>query len=183
MVPHDLAHLPKRARRAYELGRLRFAARVAFVVVPVALAALALGAPWEEALCLTGALSVAGIWLRWRGRDIGASVLPGILAGAVPLLASGVVTLAGGSCTALASPCGGLSVLAGLTAGLVVGWTATQVQEGRVMRWLACAAVAISTSCLSCLGLGTGPILGSAAGILVASLPFVILAPRRTGYV
>ncbi|MDY7226967.1 hypothetical protein [Hyalangium rubrum] len=181
MVPHDSNQLPRRARRVYELGRLRFAARLAFVVVPVALAAVALGAPWPEAFCLTGILSGAGIWLRWRGRDVGSSVLPGVLAGAVPLLASGAVALTDGSCQALASPCVGFSILAGLAAGLLVGWTARQAREGRLLRWLACATIAISTSCLSCLGLGLGPSLGSAAGILGASLPFVILGAGRPG--
>src|SRR5438093_9174474 len=76
----------RRARRAYELGRLGAGARrAALLLFPIALALPGCGAPQEVLVC-GGALLVAVTLFLWRGQDWKAGVGPGIAAGLAPLL-------------------------------------------------------------------------------------------------
>lgn len=72
--------------RAYELGRLRVAARMAWLVVPaVALCALSSGA--TDVSCCLGALVLVGaVYLRWRDRTGVRAAFFAIGAGLVALL-------------------------------------------------------------------------------------------------
>src|SRR6478609_8999142 len=72
--------------RAYERGRLRAAARVAWVLVPVALVcALGTGAG-EACACLAVLLFSVALYLRWRDRLGVDAVSAGLFAGSLPLV-------------------------------------------------------------------------------------------------
>jgi hypothetical protein len=60
--------LAARGLRAYELGRLVTASRVALVLVPLAALCLFETSGREACACLSVLLLGSAIWLRWRDR-------------------------------------------------------------------------------------------------------------------
>jgi hypothetical protein len=54
--------------RAYEVGRVRAAARIAFVLVPVVLLCLLESRGRPACACVAAALIGVCVWLRWRDR-------------------------------------------------------------------------------------------------------------------
>ena len=77
----DEAALLTRARRAYEIGRVRAALRVTWYIAPLVLVSLmGCGTPWGT-LASGSLLTAAAVGMRWRGGVYGRSVLPGIAAG------------------------------------------------------------------------------------------------------
>jgi len=86
MESGDVQRVERRARAAYELARLRRAA-IAFapMLLLVAVAAV-FGDRVRPALALGTSLFIVGVSLLWYGHDIRRAELPGIAAGAVPLV-------------------------------------------------------------------------------------------------
>src|SRR5262249_45994650 len=126
--------LGARARRTYELGRLRASIRDTWIVPPI----IAVGVLRHSNLWLIFAAAVVlfavTTALSWRGRSWGRAVWPGYLAGAVPLLLPTLtraqsVCWIGGSCWRL---CVLLCPVGGLLAGLAVGVLATRQEESRL---------------------------------------------------
>ena len=79
--------LRKDALRAYEIGRLRSAARAAWVLVPATIVcALGTGAG-ERCACLGVLLLTVAVFLRWRDRRGADNVRNGLLAGVLPMIA------------------------------------------------------------------------------------------------
>jgi hypothetical protein len=72
--------------RAYELGRLRSAARIALVLLPLSALCLMESRGRETGACLAGLLLALAIGLRWWHRRGIESVNTGLLAGSLPLL-------------------------------------------------------------------------------------------------
>lgn len=158
-----------RARRAYEIGRLRLAARASAVALPfVAVAAAASG---RLALCLAlGAALVAGAGaLAWRGQAWGAAVRPGLVAGAVPfvlLLAikcGSPFSCALGGCLARCLP---FCAAGGLAAGLLLAARASRRGDGVGAFLVAGGAVAAVTGLLGCFVGGLAGAAWMAAGEL-----------------
>jgi len=77
--------LEMRARRAYELGRLRAALRVAPFVLAAAAAAVACGRPLALTSALAGTLLVVCVGGSYAGGPGGRGIVPGLIAGAAPL--------------------------------------------------------------------------------------------------
>src|SRR5262249_55434721 len=124
LAADPLADLSRRARRAYEHGRLRWAAERSLAAVAVAaLGLIGCSARGGSAACVAalGALPTACLW---RGGPWGSGARIGFLAGLVPCLLPGgfQVAIASGStlCTNLLPICVG----AGTVAGLLLGWHA-----------------------------------------------------------
>ncbi len=90
-----LQALEARARRAYEGARLR---RAALGTVPVALLAGAAALVTTELWPTLGAglgLCLLGLLALWRGQGLQCALLPGVLAGALPLVLALCATRAG----------------------------------------------------------------------------------------
>jgi len=174
MAPSDLA-FEQRARRAYELGRLRSAAVRGLVVVPVAALMLWMH-PGAQALALLGALAVAVVALLWRGQAYGRAATTGLLAGAVPLVAPTLVRSGGHCCIAglCTTICMVACVGAGLCAGAVVAVRARNEEGGHGPFMVSAALVAGLTGALGCAIMGAAGILGMLAGLLVASIPVAV---------
>src|SRR6185295_9489657 len=84
------ADLATRARRGYELGRLRRALAVTPAIAAATVAGT-IGCGHPLACVVVGSvLWLVAVGLRWRGGAAGAAVLPGLLAG-VPALLVGVI--------------------------------------------------------------------------------------------
>lgn len=172
MAHVEALDLKLRARRAYERGRVGFAARVLLVVVPTVLLALAAGVALEACLCLGLPVALAAVGLRWYGRDLGPAVTAGVWFGG--LVAAFTVAV---SVVVPAGPFPWWEVL-GLPAGLAFGWTlraARQPLRARLTSTVAAAAMAAP----GCLAVGAAGVLllvsALAAGILIGSSVF-----RRT---
>jgi hypothetical protein len=164
----NLETLTARSLRHYELGRLRMAASVAIVLIPIAAVCLLEPSGREACACCAALLLAASVWLRFRSRAGVESVSTGLLAGGIPLAAMLVLTRIDPGCATagLLSYCTGFSLLVGAAAGAVVALR----ERGRAplsSHWLLAVGVAVLTASLGCVRLGVVSIVGVAVGILV----------------
>ena len=171
--------LEARARRAYELGRFRRAARLAPFVLLAAGAAVACGRPLPLTALIAGALLPICVGLAFAGGPAGRGVVPGLLAGsaalAMPLL---VMTVGhaclGDSCMSLCLPA---CVAGGAVAGAVIAKLAARHE--RDARFLGGAlAVAGLMGALGCTIAGTAGVAGMLAGVRAAGAPLLVAARR-----
>jgi hypothetical protein len=163
----DVVRLRREAMRSYEVGRIWFAARVAFVVVP-----LTLISAWETGAFL--ACGVAGASLlalttgmRWWHRRGVEAASAGLNTGAIPTLAALALCRFAPAC-----PPGvalGLCVGAGLVSGALVGRVAIERSKAPWQHWTAVAIVAALTATLGCIGLGFGNVVGAATAIALGT--------------
>jgi hypothetical protein len=121
----NLELLSRRGRRAYELGRLRMAARIALILIPVLALCIGTARDARTCACLSIALLGLAIFLRWRSKGAGREVRLGLLAGAIPSLVALGLTLTPEVSRPLSL---GLLVLAGLVAG---GWITVRKPDER----------------------------------------------------
>ena len=96
LAPDALLH--SRARRAYELGRLRTALRVAPFVLLALAAALLCGRPLDVCSALCAVLLPLSVGLVFLGGSAGRAVRPGLLAGFAALALPLLVRTAGHAC-------------------------------------------------------------------------------------
>ncbi len=168
-----------RARRSYELARLRVALRVAPFVLAAAGAAVACGRPLALSCALGGAAVALAVGLGFAGGGAGRAVLPGLAGGgaalAMPLL---VHTLGfacmGPACMALGVPA---CVLGGVVAGVLIG-TRARFEEHEAAFFLPALLLAGLTGALGCSMAGAAGVLGMLVGAVLAGTP-VLLAARR----
>ncbi|MEO8179943.1 MAG: hypothetical protein ABI895_14005 [Deltaproteobacteria bacterium] len=174
MVSTDLARLERRARARYELGRLRRALLGVCPLVPVLLLSLWLTERPLATLCFGLGTAALGAWLLWQGRDSQRAVLPGVLAGLIPLAlslcANQLHHCGPGGCSSFCAPA---CTLGGAVAGLAIGSVGSRRQLG-VWFWLGASSLALATGAMGCscagylgtLGLGVGFALGTLPGLL-----------------
>jgi len=172
------AGLVRRARRAYELGRLAAASRRALpLALPISLALAGCGAPQEVLACGGGLLLAVTLFL-WRGQEYEAGVWPGVAAGLAPLLLPVLVRFAGhpcrtGACLLLPAVC----ALGGLAGGVLLGLFAPRPRAGRVVPFVVACSVAGLTGAVGCLLYGLIGLAVMAAGLAAGAVPLV--AARR----
>jgi hypothetical protein len=178
----ESAELAARARRAYELGRLRWALQIAWIVVAlVTISFVAVGASLVSAA--TGAVLLAAVTLmRWRGRTWDAAVRIGLVAGLIPFAlllflknGSGYFCALDGCMAHCARYCG----FGGLAAGLLITTRARRLDDHVAQFVFAATAVAALTGLLSCF---VGGLIGAfwmVVGELAATLPVYALQLRR----
>jgi hypothetical protein len=178
MVSSEMVRLQRRARRAYEWGRLRAAVPGAMHAVGLTVLALVLEHRLKPSLLLVGSLLVLGcLGLGWWGRQWGRAVAPGLLAGLIPLLLPFVVSGAGhvcytGGCRAF---CLATCVGGGLAAGAFLSFASLRIHEGRERFLLASGAVATLCGALGCILYGLSGVLGLVAGLALVSTPVLVL--------
>ena len=173
--------LAARARRAYEMGRLRWATRVAWIVLPlVAISFAAVGASPVSAA--TGALLVvAATALRWRGHVSTAAVRAGLAAGLIPfallltLKCGGALCMLGDCMTHCARFC----AFGGLAAGVLLAIRASAHRDHVVEFLAAASTIAALTGLLGCFVGGLTGMAWMLMGELVATLPAFALELRR----
>jgi hypothetical protein len=176
--------LVRRARRAYERGRLlhglRLAAPVAGLIVLIAL--LSDGPGWR--LALGGGAVVAAALAFARGQWQGRAARTGILAALPPLCAPllvtalhhGCVGCAGATLAVCVSVCGG----AGVMAGVVLASLTAREPHGHRLRFAATAAsLAIWLGLLGCAFAGVLGLAGLACGLIAGCAPVLAWARPR----
>jgi hypothetical protein len=165
-----------RVLRAYERGRWRHALTGFAPVLLLPMLVLCIDGISLRTIALGALLFGTGVFVLWRGRDAARSVLPGVLAGTVPLVAAicapRMHVCTGSSCMSfcLAACAGG-----GFLAGVVVGLVWRRSRRGRVSLAIA-AVLSTMTGALGCSCVGYGGVLGMAAGFMLGMLPWVARA-------
>lgn len=181
----DLRDLERRAYRAAEWGRARSAARVAFAVLPMAIAAGLAGGSAEVCACLGGLLFLAAAGLRFSGRAGVDAVRIGLAMGLVPLGATLVLRACGIPCPEV--PGVGVAEAACALAGVVAGagvavWASGDA--GAFRTWASATGVASAAAALGCVGLGAGGAAVTLVSLVAASItvgaPLQALARRPT---
>ena len=160
--------LTNRSLRAYELGRLRMAARVALVLLPVIALCLFEPIGRKACACCGAVLLALAVWFRFRDRTGVDGVTTGLLAGGIPLVAALAVTKFDPGC-ATAGPisyCTMFSVLIGAAAGSVVALREAGLAK-RSGGWVLPIAISGLAASVGCIRLGVASILGVAFGIVV----------------
>lgn len=163
--------LRRRGLRAYEVGRWRWAARVAWVVVPLAaLSAWASGAV-EACWCIGAVLAACALGLRWANRRGAESATVGLLAGALPLVGGLVLGRVWPGCAGapLVSWCTAVCLGFGLPAGVWLGRRAVRGGLGVGGTVLAAGVAALAGS-LGCVALGAAGVVGTALGLGLGSV-------------
>ena len=118
----NLDQLAARGLRAYELGRLRVAARVGLVLFPASAICLLEDRGRPSCACAAMLLMALSVWLRWRNRRGIQLASTGLAAGSIPLVAGLLLARAGVNCDDAASVrlCTAVSMIAGVGSGVVI---------------------------------------------------------------
>lgn len=177
----NLEHLKTLGMRAYELGRLRRASRIALLLVPLVVACLA--EPRERQACASlGALLLGGcIWMRWRSRQGSDIASVGLLAGSIPLLLGVAQSALGVECDEGLPElsCLVLCALGGVAGGVLIARRAPAWRTGHdsseaprhpeqqsVLAAAQAGVVAALAAGLGCLRLGAAAVVAAAAGVI-----------------
>ena len=172
--PLDLQLLERRARTRFELVR---AGRSLLGFAPallLMLAAAAMGRRPSSAFFFGSLLFFSGAFLLWRGQTMHRAVLPGLLAGIIPLTFALVANqghaCAGGHCSTWCLPA---CITGGVVAGLAVSWFATK--RGLDWRfWAGASAVSLLTGAMGCACIGYSGVIGLGAGYAAGALPWAV---------
>lgn len=167
MAPDEVVAFQRRARFAYERGRLTNGLILASLALPLVALGAVLGASRDVLICFGGFVLVGAAVLKWWGRGLGRSVVPGLVAGVWPMLLVLALVACGFGCSGLGSTCGIAGAVAGLLSGVgLVRWAMRAAPESMVRSWLAAVCMAAATSCLTCAGVDVGVASGIALGLL-----------------
>lgn len=162
----DQPDLKTRSLRAYERARLRDALLLA---IPIAGVAAVGTSSWIGAVVVF----VVAAALLHRGEDFGRAVLPGVLAGAIPMvmvtfsMRFGHACVEPGSCTRL---CLAACAVGGVIAAAVVHLHARNAKTPR-RAWMGAALVATALGGAACTCLGAMGVAAMLAGLLLGAAP------------
>ncbi len=182
----------RRARRAYELARVRAGVRAAWPLLGIAPMAIALRgtALVVPTLAAAAGLGLLVVVLVWRGGALARGVGLGFIAGLPPLLAPALWALARGSCGGecdiaamglageMWSECLLTCGVAGLASGALVGWRSAGVPRSG-SHALSAALVAGATGALGCALIGLVGVLGIFIGLAVGAAPVLLARSAR----
>jgi hypothetical protein len=178
----DVEALARRSRRAAEWGRLRAASRIAVVVVPLVLAAGAVGVHRSVVAGLGVALLGVCVALGWRDAAGARAARSGLALGAVPMALALLTVAVEGWCDPdrAVTLCGAGCLLAGLVAGGGSAYHALRAAPRRpLVTWAETGLVACLTVALGCVGLGLGSALAVIAAVVAGALAAWV--PARIG--
>jgi len=167
----ELAGIERRVRVAYELGRAKQALAGALPLLLTAALTALIGPRPASALWLGGLTFGLSVLLLWYGRDAQRAVLPGFLAGLVPL---GLALFANGAHHCGVHGCSAWCVPACTLGGLVAGLTVASV--GNVLRagaafWVSGSVIALLTGAMGCACAGYAGVMGMGVGFGAGLVP------------
>ena len=169
----DSLELQRRARRAYELGRLRRAAWAWLPVSPVLVVAALMGHP-STVVSIAVPLVLICVACSYRGRGLERAITPGAVAGLLPaVVAMGTMRHFGcvsASCVELCAP---LCAATGLVVGAWLGAKTAARESASVT--VASLAIAGLTASLGCAPMGVGTLLGAVVGMAVGLVPIWVV--------
>lgn len=167
----ELIELERRTRARYEWAR----AKRALVGFAPLLLVVAIATGVARHPSATGAFGIGafitGAVMLWYGRDPKRAVLPGVLAGFVPLVlvlcTSHMHSCTGDDCMIMCVPA---CSVGGLAAGLAVASVGNQRRAGSVF-WLSASALALLTGAMGCACVGYSGVAGLAIGFAAGVVP------------
>jgi len=169
--------IKQRAKRAYEIARIRMASRFGLIVIPlIMLSCLTCG---SDAFPLTfGAILLSIVVLfKWRGLDYGKAVMPGLVAGGVAFAIPLIMHLLGICCQ------NNLEVIFCIASGLVGGTILGKLISTQANNRLKVLALALLisglTASLGCVSLGMSAVSGLLLSLAVSALGSSHLFLRR----
>ena len=185
MPSTDLDRLERRARRGYERARLQ---RALLGVLPVALLVAVVFClklhPHPYLMLLLGASASAfGAALLWFGREPARAVLPGLLAGLLPLWLALCARHWDHMCTdtECMAMCLPVCAAGGVLAGLILSWYGG-LRGRTVWFWVCASSMTLLTGAVGATCAGYQGVLGVAAGYGVGlAAGFVFARLRRSG--
>jgi len=172
MVSTEFEKALWRGRLKYEWAR----ARRAVIGFAPALLLIAVATPFarepSSTAVLGGSMFAVGVTLLWYGRTLKQSVLPGLLAGMVPLVLILCVNnighiCGGGSCTTACLPA---CAVGGIVAGLTVARIGYRAGHGPGF-WLSGSTVALLTGAMGCVCVGSSGLIGLTIGFGAGMVP------------
>src|SRR5687767_14506576 len=173
----DAGALERRARRAYELGRLRKGFQVALWTAPMLFAALWCGTGTTLSCLLEAGLVMVTVALVWRSEGFAAGALPGLAAGSIPYGGMFALRLQGhggpcGACETTLATCFLTTFTTGLVAGALIAVVARRIRPAWRRTAVASAVViAALAGCLGCAFFGLTGVLGVLFGVALAGAP------------
>jgi hypothetical protein len=172
--------LKLRARRAYELGRLRWSLRFAPGVIAAAAAAVAAGRPAPVSCAFAAVLLPLVVALAYAGGSVGRAVIPGLESGAAALAMPLLVGTLGRACFGPACMflCLPACVVGGALAGAFIARQAAR-EEREPGFVLAALAVAGLTGAMGCTMAGLAGVGGMLAGVVLGGAPVLIANRAR----
>lgn len=173
----DIVLLRRQARRMYELGRLRFAIRIAVVIVPFALLCARETGAFTATLILAASLLLVAITMRWRSREGVDAVAAGLGGGALPALASLALCRFVPSCPPDVAL--GICAGAGLVTGAIAGRAAIRHTTKRWKQWAGAAVVGALTAAMGCVALGLSAVAGASIGLALGGGAAVLVGLRH----
>jgi hypothetical protein len=176
------AALSARARRAYEMGRLRSALPAVALAVPMVGLSLALCDRMAASAGCGLALVAVLLAAAWRGRPFARGARAGLIAGLGPLLLPMATCLhlcAGGVCLLAPAACVVAALLGGAALGLYARRRvpASPEADGYLLTALAVAALVGS---LGCVIAGLSGIVGMVTGLALGTAPVLWWLARTT---
>jgi hypothetical protein len=172
MVSIDLDRLERRARTAYELGRLKRALVGFAPAMVLAAMAISIGGRPSFTAPFAVALFAAGVAALWYGRDPKRAVLPGVVAGLVPVVLTLCAMHVGHLCLGdhCTSVCLAACIVGGVGAGVAVAYVGLKRKQG-VRYWLAASLLAVLTGSMGCACLGYSGLAGLGLGYILGVVP------------
>lgn len=167
----ELTEVERRTRARYEWARAK-RALIGFapLLLVVAVATAVARHPSVTVAFGIGAF-IAGAVMLWYGRDPKRAVLPGVLAGFVPLVlalcTSHMHGCMGDGCMMMCVPA---CSVGGLVAGLAVASVGNQRRAGAVF-WLSASGLALLTGAMGCACVGYSGVAGLAVGFAAGVVP------------
>jgi hypothetical protein len=168
--------LERRARRAYEWGRLRSALGTAALVPPVtALGLVHCLLPTLTLVCIV-VLTLAVVLFLQRGQDLARGARVGMVAGLAPLLVPigvqgfGIYCRSPFLCARLPLFC----IVGGVIGGLVLASRRPRALARSRAFWTAASTVTLVAGAVGCLPAGAAGLLGLSVGLLLGAAPAMV---------
>jgi hypothetical protein len=163
----------RRARRAYEVGRLRLSVPWAVLAGTLGLLGTALTGGGGFGLAMSMLAAAGAVVCVWYGRHVGRGVWPGVWVGSLAMLmALFAWTCAGRGATGFLEcrlPCVVAGVIIAAGAAFHVGRTAAA--RDALLTLLGTASIAIPLALIACRAVGIGGMVGLAVGLALGSAP------------
>jgi hypothetical protein len=177
----DMFEVERRARWAYERGRAVRAFLGFLPVLAIVATAAWLNARTTMVAALGSILFLVGFVLLWYGRNLSQAVLPGVLAGLIPLGLALCANHIGHVCTGseCVSMCIPACTVGGALAGLVVAHFAAKRQRSLGF-WVLASGVAVLTGAMGCSCVGFSGVAGLGIGYIIALTPALLRRIRST---
>lgn len=175
MVSIEFKRVRRRARLKYECNRAWRAVAGFAPVIVIVIAAASLGSRPASTLAIGSAMFVSGATLLWYGRDLRRAVLPGVIAGMVPLVFALCANHFGHGCTGdrCVMLCVPACTLGGLVAGLAVAAVGHRGRHG-FRFWGAASGLALLTGSMGCACVGYSGVAGLAIGFAAGLVPALV---------